>query len=212
MNDRELLSLIRMAMDAAELEVDRPERAPLFVRSTRSRTLVTCLVAGAAAAAIFVLSPRPAATPVEARPALALEYCPSDDTQAPRIEHFGPRTEQFGLVVALLREWRGECQCLAWRVYEWADGRAITAIDPSDDLDIALDVSGAPPVEQFVVVAMSPHSGGLPVNRAEAEDLVACLNEQDYNADAEQLAHSESMVAFCLPDDVEIVARRFLID
>lgn len=133
---------------------------------------------------------------------------------ARRIDHFQATSDAGCVVVAVFRAWDEACQCLNWRLHEWDEaGRTLAELDPDQLLDIALDVTGNPPVGQLLVLATSRTPGDLPATSDDAAALLQCLNEVAppicSDGDVRSFA---SAVGECLPSSVMLVEETFFVD
>jgi hypothetical protein len=218
--DKELENLVRMAaeIDALEhaarmsepLRDDSPATIP-FDR-VRDRRLPWRLGAGAAAAAAILLALLPPAT--IPRPQFEIAYCPAVPRyDGVRIDRFEPSSPQQCAVLAIFHTWEKDCQCLAWQLYEWEDGRPLAEFTPDQVHDITIDVTDAPPLEQLLVVAIAKNARDLPSSEADTHDLLECLNELAPPTDPRDSATAyASAVRACLPDSVKVVPQPFFVE
>jgi len=239
-NDKGIENLVRMAVEIGEIEdlasaqtrvipvegaADHlgraADRAPAVIRFERrqpQRWLWQIgLSAAAVAACVLLLSPPPRA-PLAPRSAAAvpveIDYCPGVPlSDGLRIDRFEPTATGHGAVLAIFHVWHDGCQCLGWRLHEWEDGRTVAEVAPGQVLDIALDVTDAPPVEQLLLVAISRHADDLPSSEADTYGLLDCLNEVTPPTDpCDSAAAYASAVQSCLPEGVTVVPRAFFVE
>ncbi len=234
MNERELDNLVRMATEIDELERSAlrfdsgTERRPLVVTlglgQPRSRRWRIGLSALATAAALLVMmwshpSSPPSQTtapycPANLAPSFNIAYWSGEGApDGQRVACFEPQPAEQCSVLAIFHHWQEECQCVVWLVYEWEDGRALAELSPDDIRDITLEVTGAPPIEQLLVVAISGNPDDLPTSAIQAYELLACLNDvSPTNGINESSAEYASAARACLPDSVRIVPRTFRVE
>jgi hypothetical protein len=240
MNDKQLENLLRMACEIDEVERLASPRAPgapfadnahrwtqpadhkeTIIRLeqflSRRRIWRMALSVAAAAACLLLLIEPPAnqRAPQEARAIpFKLAYCPGVPFEnGQRIDRFEPNAPEYCVVLAIFRTWHEGCQCLAWQLHEWEDGRTLAEVVPGEVPDIALDVTGAPPVEQLLVVAISQHPGDLPSGPGETDSLIDCLNELTPPTESCESAEVCALtVESCLPKGVTVVPRSFFVE
>jgi hypothetical protein len=145
---------------------------------------------------------------------IRVEYCPGVRlASGARIDRFQPSASERCSVLALFRTYHEECRCLAWRIYEWEDGRPLAELDPEQVVDIALEVTDAPPVEQLLVVAVARRPTDLPADHEQTTELLDCLNEvsppTEWQAEASAYA---SAVKACLGSGVTVVPQSFFVE
>ncbi|MFQ5805411.1 MAG: hypothetical protein ACE5I3_03050 [Phycisphaerae bacterium] len=240
MNDKDIDNLIRMAVEVEEIESLASARAretsiedaahqlgrpaaptrptirldrPLF----RRRVWQIGLSAAAVAACVLLLLQQrlaPRAPQRAAAVSLEIDYCPGLALHdGVRIDHFEPTATEHYVVLAIFRCWHDECQCLAWRLHEWEDGRTLAEIAPGEVLDIALDVTDAPPVEQLLLVAIAQHADDLPGSEADTYGLLDCLNEVTPPTNpCDSAAAYASAMQSCLPEGVTVIPRPFFVE
>ena len=219
MNDKWLDSLLRMAVEVDQLEsraagqppyaAGRIDRAPQPLRLRRQ-------VAAAAVAACLalLLVHTPSSDSVAPAIALRIDHCPSTAlVGGERTDRFEPSASEHCVVLALFRTYQEECRCLTWRVHEWEDGRPLAELNPDRVLEIALDVTDAPPIEQLLVVAAARLPADLPADFEQAAELLECLNEMfpPTECQADESAYA-SAVRACLGDSVTIVPQSFFVE
>jgi hypothetical protein len=231
MDDRLLENLLRMALEVEDLEIRAceqivgaariapPSAEPLSGPRLRTpgvrwtRRLAAVPIAAAASLALLLWYNSPPTTS-SAAIQMQVEHCPGLPLpDGVRMERFQPSSPEHCVVLALFRTYRDECRCLAWRVHEWEDGRPLAELDPQQVLDIVLDVTDAPPIEQLLVVAAARVPADLPSDSEEASELLQCLDEQvpptECRSDAASYA---TAVRACLGDRVTVVPQSLLVE
>ena len=237
MKDREIENLIRMAVEIDELEqrsLDEASRASGAARGTirlgerrasAARWWIGLSAVAAAACLLLLLWPRQSQTapPTSATPAVVqrqheipveIDYCPAlPRKDGIRIDRFEPSSPESCSVLAIFHSWHEECKCLTWELDEWEDGRPLAEFSPGRVLDIALDVTGAPPLQQLLVVAIAKDPGDLPSTDADTCELLQCLNEVRPPTDpGDSPAAYGSAVRACLPESVTVVPQPFFVE
>lgn len=223
MNDADLENLVRMAAEIDALEHAARSSDPLGddsagtirfdrTRDRRSRWRLGVSAAAVAAAAALLLTLLPS-SPAR-QPPFEIAYCPSAPRyDGVRIDRFEPSTPQQCAVLAIFHSWEKDCQCLAWQLYEWEDGRPLAEFTPEQVHDITIDVTDAPPLEQLLVIAIAKNPRDLPSNEADTHDLLNCLNELAPPTDPRDSARVyASAVRACLPDSVKVVPQPFFVE
>lgn len=227
MNENDLDNLVRMAAEIDELE--RGARAPdrvgdgtrAVIRFDRARQrwpFGHLAAPAAAAAAAVLLALLPATEHRSPNAAVAssfqIDYCPTVPRyDGVRIDHFEPSSAERCTVLAIFNVWHNECQCLAWRLYEWEDGRALADLTPDEIQSIVIDVTDVPPIEQLLVVAIAKDPRDLPSDEKQTGELLDCLNEvAPATEPREDAAAYASAVRACLPDSVTVVPQPFFVD
>lgn len=219
-SDTNLENLVRMAAEidaferAAQVGAPKDDAAPATIRfddtrDWRSRWRLGVSVAAAATLLLALLPPSPARhAPFE------IAYCPSVPRyDGVRIDRFEPSSGQQCAVLAIFHTWEKECQCLAWQLYEWEDGRPLAEFTPEQVHDITIDVTNAPPLEQLLVIAIAKNPRDLPSNEADTHNLLDCLNELAPPTDPRDSATAyASAVRACLPDSVKVVPQPFFVE
>lgn len=224
MKERALENLIRMALEIDEL--DRSATRPEFTEQAAAdviafkrtgfssrlvRRLTVPLAAAIALSAVLLHTSRPV-PPQQRGPSTALaavarpfdiDFCPLESG------HFGiggGGDSNAYKVIAIFQTWRQDCECHAWQLYEWEDHRSLTEMTPEQIREIALNVTGASPVEQLLCVAIASNAADLPLCVPESCQLVDCLNDVAPPGDARESAvEYASAVRACLPESIRIV-------
>jgi hypothetical protein len=241
----EFENLVRAAIEAHELDraardLASPDAGPgaiPFPPIARRRPLwldVAATVSAAAAVLALAWLP-PSLAPhraAYAQPEVEISYLPgTPQDDGVRIDCFESSASEPVSAVAVLHTWHDDCQCLQWDVYEWENGRPLTSLSPHETHEIAVDVTGAPPVEQLVVLVVARDRSGLPADEEQAGQLLECLNdiappgescedayfaclrmEDSYPEMCEGMvacAPADSAVWACLPEGITVVQRPF---
>lgn len=177
----------------------------------RQRGLRIAWAARLATAAALLLAWRvPAPAPFRSTPpapALEIEYGAGHAAEgAGRVATFRPCTDQNAYALVLFRGWSDECACLTWHVHEFEDGSPLAALTAGEPVEIALEVTPDPPVEQFIILALARRRGDLPTDGDDARRLLACLNEAAPPAwPGEPDEHYALAVQMCLPGSAQVV-------
>lgn len=227
MNDKDLENLVRMAAEIDEFEHAArtfeplggiiPSTIRLEPRRRRQPVWQLGIPAAAAAAALLMALLPPAADrkPISAFvSSFHIDYCPAVPCyDGVRIDHFEHSSPEQCAVLAIFNTWEKDCQCLAWQLYEWEDGRALAELSPDEVRSITIDVTDAPPIEQLLLVAIAKNPSDLPSNETQTYELLDCLNEVAPPTNPhESAAAYASAVRSCLPDTVTVVPQPFFVD
>ena len=145
----------------------------------------------------------------ETRAALvSVDYLAADAQAQSGTIHSCAETPAMALV--LLRMWEVDCQCIAWKVHENADGSAWVQLLANEAFEFALESTGAPAVEQAVLLAVSDQAAP---DETDADLLLACLNRTCPAVwPGEEPLANPSDVLPCLPSGVTLVRRSFVVD
>ncbi|MBU0618515.1 MAG: hypothetical protein KKI02_12425 [Planctomycetes bacterium] len=227
MNEKDLENLVRMAAEIDELEHaartfeslgDITPSTIRFDRRRRRQPVWQLGVFAAAAAAALLVALLPTTTDQQPSSAFAssfqIDYCPAVPRyDGVRIDHFEHSSSEQCAVLAIFNTWEKDCQCLAWQLYEWEDGRALAELSPDEVHRITIDVTDAPPIEQLLLVAIAKNPSDLPGDETQTYELLDCLNEVAPPTDPrESAAAYASAVRSCLPDTVTVVPQPFFVD
>jgi hypothetical protein len=221
MADRWIENLVRMAGEAERLDAHAGANFAVIRSQPGSglRRRATSLTALAAAIlALAVILPLHARFERErplARMQSGVDICHlSDETRAERVavDPIVRESADPAWLLALVRSWNVDCQCLLWDVHRFADGGALKNVRPGESLSLDLNVSQSPAVEQVLVLAVAPDRGRLVgATAGDAAELLNCLNSRDLAAADEHDSGSyASAVQSCLPQGVTVVSRPLL--
>lgn len=123
---------------------------------------------------------------------------------------FSNTADQNCVVLAVFRMWDAACQCGQWQLYDWGKGAAVARALAGTPLNIAIDVTDMPSVEQFLVVALAHDAADLPHGESETEALLACLNSSPLETEIpEDITGYASALESCLPPGVTVVSHAF---
>lgn len=240
MKDRDVAELVRMAVEIDEIEQIASAGASgapsakrwryLGREAPRDRILVdykarhtlhplwriAVPAAAAAACVLALLHPRAALDSRRAAATVPFQiiHCPGERLDdGLRIDSFEPTASEYCVVLAIFHTWRDDCQCLSWQLHEWEDGGMLAEFAPGQRLDITLDVTDAPPVEQLLVMAVAQNPDDLPSTIEETYGLMDCLNEVRPPTDpCESAAAYASAVEACLPEGVRVIPQPFYVE
>lgn len=169
-------------------------------------------MATAACLALFLWQrPGAAVAPVTGDIPVTIEYT-THATQADErcVANFRNTAGEDCIVLAVFRVWDSTCECRQWQLYEWERGVSLARAFAGKPLDISIDVTDMPPVEQLLVVALARRQGDLPGSEAGTEALLACLNSSPLETEfPEDIKSFASAVEFCLPPGVTVVSQTF---
>jgi hypothetical protein len=230
MKTKDFENLVRMAVELEELERSvfahprtGTDSLPAISpdRSRFRRTLIQRLTAplAAAIALLYMLLPsgKTVTPPSPARPFAArsqtvrpfdVAVCPVE--LAVNSEHARQPGEETLKVVAIFQTWQKECECHAWQLYEWEDDNSLADMTPEQIHTIAMDVTGATPLERLQVIAIAKNGADLPLCVPESCALVECLNQVAPSNEAQDnSAAYASAVRECLPDTVRVIPQSF---
>jgi hypothetical protein len=223
MSERWLENLVRMAGEAERLDrCALPAAVPARAlggrgggerRWTRSLTFLA-----AAALVLCVILPHAWLTERKPRPVRAasgVNICHlADETRVERVavDPVVRGSADSAWLLALVRSWNVDCQCLLWELHRFADGGALADVRPGDSLSLDLNVAQSPAVEQVLVLAVADDRSRLAgATSADAVELLNCLNSRDIAATGEHdTAGYASAVQSCLPQGVTVVSRPLL--
>lgn len=211
MTDRELERLIQQVRG-----LDGFERDSDGVAEPR-RVLARLGAAGLAAAACVALilasrfwqgprsepGPHGAAMVHRAAFAPSVSFCHEPGSGQPVVDVIKPSISENSTLLALLRSWNPDCQCLAWSLHEWRDGGVVTQASPGDSLTIEYAREPAP-AESLLILAVAKDRAALPQGEA-VDAFLECLNVRTYDVATADPAVSAEVVAACLPRGVKVV-------
>ncbi len=126
------------------------------------------------------------------------------------IARFRNTVRENCVVLAVFRAWDSACQCRQWRLYDWGTGDSVAMATVGQPLDISIDVTDMPVVEQLLVVALARRPDDLPDDAAESQALLACLNSSPLETETpEDITGFAAAVKSCLPPGVTVVSHAF---
>lgn len=224
MKDRNLETLIRMALEAEQLDA-APEFARQPARGRAYPLRVSPLAVGIAAALLVFAFNRSPVQPPEpthggavahlTRPqgaGVSVCHLPAMGAGASHVETFEPRVSEPATLLAILRTWSEDCDCLAWRLHEWRDGSLVKDVEPGESVSIEVASGDQPSIQQVVLLAVAKNHAALAtVAENDASVLLDCLNSRQLatGADLEPAAYANS-VAACLPPDVTVIPQTYI--
>lgn len=222
--DADLEKLIRALGEVRSLESEaaaRPDREPRLVAAdadlpthrVRRRLWIRVVAGSFAAAACVLLQVRPGlqnhTMPIAvAGVPVRMSYLPEvNHQQNGRRDCVQSTPAEPCSVVAVLRTFSAECQCLVWDLYRWDTGTVIARAKPGEPVEVMTTPRQAPPsLSQVVVFAVARERDLLPSSGVDTERFLDCLLTEspasDSSAGLEQYA---TTVKACLPGDVTIV-------
>ncbi|MCA9243050.1 MAG: hypothetical protein KDA32_03775 [Phycisphaerales bacterium] len=140
-----------------------------------------------------------------------LTYLPGVQPCDERVDQFCPTAREECVLMAVFRAWREECGCMEWELHRWDNGDVVVQAEPGDAPPINRHVTGTPPVQQVLILAVASRSSQLP-GADEADDLIDCLNASDVSTWEGGAENYSTAVAGCLPDSVTIVPQAFVVN
>ncbi len=216
-------ALERLILDLAQRERSLPDDRPIAVAwAARRRQPLDWLTGVAAAIALLMIvsnapqrpTPRSSAAARAGIIPVSIEYLPTRESlDAPRLDRLRSCSEQDVYTVVLFRGWNSDCGCVSWRLHEFSEGALLARLEAGEPLEIVLDVSDAPPIEQAVFLAVARRGDDLPSDRAREAALLACLNDAAPPEPIDlQPARLKDSVASCLPNGVAVVHHPFVVE
>lgn len=218
MTGPQLEQLLRMAGEAARLERVAEQR--LEASAWRGSRWLAVMTSVAAAACLVALLPNPASPPaqpsssrndviVEASGPVEIQLTAHDSGQRVDVDFDRPADEPWA-VVALVREFQRECQCLCWRLVE-LDGSAVARVMDDHTLQLTSHhaSAGDEPEEALLVVAAARQPDGFVSQHSTPEQVVSCLNEAATHEVAGGDAVYAATVSACLPPGATVLASTF---
>lgn len=227
MKNRDLEALIRMAFEAERLDSHAAPALPRRVHARARGIRISPLAVGfAAALLVFALNRGPSTTPtrpertggaraveVGMRPhGVSVCHLPPMQDGPTRVETFEPRVTEPTTLVAILRTWSEDCDCLAWQVHEWRDGSLVMDVVPGEPVRIELASADQPSIQQVLLIAVAKDRASLvSVTQDQANELLDCLNSRQLatGPDIEPATYASS-VAACLPPDVTVIPQTYV--
>lgn len=222
MDDRELQRLVRMAIEAEELELSA--EGPLFLsgapRAGRrwSGALISASAAAATLLVAVVIASRFAAPPAQGpiladgphQPKAADTPGPSTSiAAAPGAPKAADSSEQC-VIMAFYQNAGGECSCLSLRTHEWDGGRRLVDVARSELFDAAFQQQCSTEAQQVYVVAVSGKPGTLPTSREQAEALGSTLAAAPETRSSDISSYAYAALPNLSPD-ATVVAERLSI-
>ena len=213
-SDRSHLDACRIC--SLRLRAFRGEVVSAAPRRTSGRIAAVVLRGAAMAAAAclaLLMWQRPAATvaPVTGDIPINIEYTTHAALADERcVASFRNTTGEDCVVLAVFRAWDSTCQCRQWQLYEWEHGASLARAVAGKPLDISIDMTNMPAIEQLLVVALARRAGDLPGSEAGTEALLACLNSSPLETEhPDDIRGFASAVESCLPPGVTVVSQAF---
>lgn len=223
MNDRQLESLIRRVVELDQfgepLHAGRQGARPRPIAEAQARRAQPARWLVPLAAAVFALfALRPVEVETEKGRSFAefvtIDHIPrvSHDARS-RIDAFRPCADQDAAALVLFRVWDDACDCIEWKLHQFADGSAVTRLTAGEALDIRMDVTDAPALDQYFILAVARQRDGLPHSRRATQQLLTCLNSTcpPVFPGEDPLPGAETVIE-CFPTGVELLQRRFGVD
>ncbi len=174
------------------------------------RSITLSLMAVAAGILLLLIPLLYSPTPDDSTQAIRIAYLPGViGEDAHRIDRFRLTATRSCVVLPFLRQWQDDCACLEWRLPE---GRGIEGqkLERGEQYTIEVDVTGHPPIEQWLVVLTAKQRECLPADADETSEFIQCLKEGIVQ-EAELPAQSFNMLA-CLPSEAELLGKSFVVD
>lgn len=221
MDDRELERLVRMAVEAEELE--RSADGPLLFASitgqARGGRRWVSLLAGTGAMAAgllvaFVVLSKVVTQPshhgetVAKGPAKEGVIAVAPDANQPKIVE--AKADEKCVVITAFRNPDGRCSCLNMATPEW-NGQRLADVRRSELLDVALRHACTDEANQVFVVAVSGKADTLPKTRDEAEAIAARVAEAPVGRHSEDISPYVYAAMPQLAADATVVAERVAI-
>jgi hypothetical protein len=222
MNDRRINDLVRMAMEADELEADAqsPDRhlagAIDAVPSGRSGSLRGWWAGAALAAAgiaVVVALPfftghasKPGATIVEGRlgvpgPKGTIEVVSPAVVVNTALERVDPGTVERCVVVAIFRDDHGRMNCVKSKPHEWSENRCLGEVSSQELRRVVVGQGCSSSADQALMVALAGPQRSLPKTEADAMGLATCILGSPCENDPRCLANA---AAECVPAEVSV--------
>lgn len=226
LRDQDLQNLLRMALESEALRGDVGQRPGLLRLTPRRPRIRFHWAAAAIAAGICALLARTPFGSIQNAPrgphrtvalgnGLQVDVCAiGNGSQAAQVERStAGASDDVTQIMALMRTWSEGCQCLTWDVYEWTTGRTLAAVGGPRPLHIPLDTQGDPPIDQWLILATASGRVKLPQSRADADDLLDCLDQQVAPTQVELSSTDYTRVVHaCLPAEVGVISKSFCSD
>jgi hypothetical protein len=176
MDDKQIQNLVRMAMEAEDLERAGEGLAPLARIGPGPAPLAWRLlkdvgigVAAAACLTLGFLYFRPAPNIPVVKKGVAMGGGGTRDAVT-------PAAKDKCVVMAMFRDTDGRCSCVQMRETEWRDQRRLAEVPRAEIRNVALQSPCSSDAEQVLILAMEGQSETLPRNQHEAEVLAQGLS------------------------------------
>ncbi len=111
-------------------------------------------------------------------------------------------------ILAVIRTWSSDCQCLVWDLYEFDGESPVTRTRMNESLQVTatIEASEPPPVDQVLLFAVARDRRDLPQSSDESANFLECLLEGSPSSDtAAKLDQYKRVVSACLPDSVDVL-------
>lgn len=175
------------------------------------------LASAAPLAAAAVLGFLMVRAPTLERPAGAAQRVPvsiarsAENGRSERISRFQSCADEDAYAMVVFRAWSSECNCIRWRLHEFADGSVLARLSAGGGLEFELAYAGDPPnVEQMVLLAVARRAADLPSAPDASESFLECLDHSlppELPGASQQ--NSPTAVLACVPNDVYVVPHAF---
>ncbi len=208
MRDRQVELLTRMLREADGLDGPNYAASRDFGGGNWSRT-IGALIGVAACLMIFLRPQIPVGNgSFQAQIPFNVRYLPSvgSSTDGLRTDCLQSSSAESCSVLALLRRFSSECQCLVWDVHRWEGGDLVKLAAPGEALELLVDLEEtSPTVDQVVVFAVAKNSSDLPQSVHDADALLECLVHTSTEPDNGGALANADAVGRCLSSNVMIV-------
>lgn len=203
MNDREINTLLRMAMEAEALEAG-PVTTPRRVTPWGRVGLIAAGVAAAVVAAAW-LRPNPTPTPL---PPVARNDVPAPAVEPALADEPAPATaggaSGGSMILALFRHPETRCECVVWRESPFA-GRKLADVGRTELIAAALRESCDPRGgDLLLVVGLEGPREYMPPTKEAARALASCLVSGTTTCGEENSCYSAGAMQ-CVPEPVNVV-------
>src|ERR1043165_3078700 len=206
MDDRELMQLARMALEAEDLEnggaahapLKFPGASPAHVRAFR---FAGGLIAAAAclAGAIVGLAPRPAPNTTAVRP-----LAENPGGVLPEI-NIAKQAEKC-VLLAVFRTADGSCDCVQMRQQQWEGGKRLAEVGRAELVNAVMKSASTNEANRVVVVALSAPAG-VDHDSAEAAERIATRIASAPAAGPEAITPWATGAMPALPPGTTVVAK-----
>ena len=222
LTDDELDVLLRLVYESRTLtgaprlaatQLGRPTQTGALALTTPTRWW-TAVLATAAVLAVWMRPPAPHhSSPTQAGVSLIpvrMNYLPAVASSGhDRQDCVQSTPGESCSVLAVLRTFSSECQCLVWDLYRWDTGEIIRRTDAGERIEVVTSIEPAPSLDQVVVFAVAPSRTNLS-NSKEAATLLECLiGSAEAGHPAPSPEETATVVSACLPSGVTVVPQVF---